>query len=180
MTVRDQVEPLHEVGLGAQAVPARLAQRAVDGDDEEEGDPYYRELEVRALLIEAARVDAVPASGACGLAWTAWAGGTWTDMVPIRPKRRRIADHRDLGAALSAVPSLRSIRVPSSRHRRPAVSSRGGQECGSRLPGAHDLPGIRQNRRPILKQRNWDVEGARLAEIRRPAGLPVPQRPGPR
>ena len=54
---RHQVEPLLEVGLGAVAIPARLAQAPVEPDDEEEGHPHRRELAVRALLVQPVGVD---------------------------------------------------------------------------------------------------------------------------
>ncbi len=49
---RDQIEPLQQVGFGPLGVPAGLAQRPVDGDGQQEGDPDRGERSVRASLVE--------------------------------------------------------------------------------------------------------------------------------
>ena len=55
---RHQVEPAHQVGFGAvPGIPAHLAQRAVDRDDEQKGDADRRQAAMRALLVEPIRVD---------------------------------------------------------------------------------------------------------------------------
>ena len=54
---RDQVEPLQQVGFGPRAVPAGLAQRPVDRDDEQKGDADRGERAVRARLVEPVRID---------------------------------------------------------------------------------------------------------------------------
>ena len=55
---RHQIEPLQQVGLGsAAAVPAGLAQRAVDRDDQQKGDADRRQRAMRAALVEPVRVD---------------------------------------------------------------------------------------------------------------------------
>ena len=53
----DEIEPLQQIGLGPVAVPAGLAQGAVQRDDQQERDPDRREHPVRALFVEPVRVD---------------------------------------------------------------------------------------------------------------------------
>ncbi len=54
---RDEIEPLQEIGLGPAAIPAGLAQRAVERDDQQKGDPDRGERAVRARLVEPVRID---------------------------------------------------------------------------------------------------------------------------
>ena len=54
----DEVEPLAQVGLGAcRAVPARLAQGAIDADRQQESHAHRRHLLVRAVVVQAIGID---------------------------------------------------------------------------------------------------------------------------
>ena len=54
---RHEVEPLQEVRLSPVAIPACLAQMAVEPDDEEEGDPHGGELAMRAVVVQPVGID---------------------------------------------------------------------------------------------------------------------------